>query len=64
VRTTVARASAASTLVLAVTTALIRVVLVPRWWRRDPAAFKAWFADAAPKRKAAMVPIGATATTG
>jgi hypothetical protein len=28
-----------------------------------PAEFKAWFADAAPKLKAAMVPIGATAAT-
>ena len=62
-RRAVARASAASTVVLAVATGLIRVVLVPRWWRGDPAEFKAWFVDAAPKLKAAMVQIGATAAT-
>jgi hypothetical protein len=63
VRTTVAKASAASTLLLAVTTALIRVVLVPRRWRGDPAEFKTWFAGAAPKLRATMVPIGTAAAT-
>ena len=62
-RITIARAAGAATLLLAVMTAGIRVVLVPRWWRGDPAEFKAWFAGAAPKLKAAMVPIGAVAAT-
>jgi len=47
---------------LAVTTCLIRVVLVPRRWRGDPAEFKAWFIKAAPKLRVVMVPLGATAT--
>jgi len=58
----IGRVSAAATLLLATTTVLIRVVLVPRWWRGDPVEFKAWFVKAAPKLRAVMVPLGATAT--
>jgi hypothetical protein len=58
----IGRLSAASTLLLAAATTLIRVVLVPRWWRADPAEFKAWFVKAAPTLRAVMVPLGATAT--